>query len=228
MLFNMWCNMWCNMWSISKNRVLGMFGMLAGVAVAFTSVFSVNVGAQTLFVNPDTTPNYASYQYLEECENAALRLSDELETRKSLVWYDTMSIAMQNDEINKRATNPRLDTSIHVASMCLKTFKPDTVHIRGIGYAAYILQVLLIANRDQEAQQFAQHVLDSVRRQPEWDIRDARSMLVEVFGGARPVRLDAAKRYYAEQLEGLKGAVARHLDRFAFREAPLSFDWRPA
>ena len=28
------------------------------------------------------------------------------------------------------------------------------------------------------------------------------------------------------QLEGLKGAVSRHLDRFAFREAPLAFDWR--
>lgn len=28
------------------------------------------------------------------------------------------------------------------------------------------------------------------------------------------------------QLEGLKGALARHLDRFAFREAPLSFDWQ--
>jgi hypothetical protein len=28
------------------------------------------------------------------------------------------------------------------------------------------------------------------------------------------------------QLEALKGAVARHLDRFAFREAPLGFDWR--
>lgn len=28
------------------------------------------------------------------------------------------------------------------------------------------------------------------------------------------------------QLEGLKGAVARHLDRFAFREAPLVFDWQ--
>jgi hypothetical protein len=27
------------------------------------------------------------------------------------------------------------------------------------------------------------------------------------------------------QLEALKGAVARHLDRFAFREAPLPFDW---
>lgn len=27
-------------------------------------------------------------------------------------------------------------------------------------------------------------------------------------------------------LERMKGVVARHLDRFAFREAPLSFDWR--
>jgi hypothetical protein len=28
-----------------------------------------------------------------------------------------------------------------------------------------------------------------------------------------------------EQLVGLQGAVARHLDRFAFREAPLTFNW---
>ncbi len=30
------------------------------------------------------------------------------------------------------------------------------------------------------------------------------------------------------QLAALKETVARHLDRFAFREAPLSFDWRDA
>jgi len=36
-------------------------------------------------------------------------------------------------------------------------------------------------------------------------------------------RLEAST---AGQLDALKGAVARHLDRFAFREAPLSFDWR--
>jgi hypothetical protein len=36
-------------------------------------------------------------------------------------------------------------------------------------------------------------------------------------------RIDASE---PGQLEGLKGAVARHLDRFAFREAPLAFDWR--
>jgi hypothetical protein len=29
-----------------------------------------------------------------------------------------------------------------------------------------------------------------------------------------------------EHREVLKGAAQRHLDRFAFREAPLSFDWR--
>lgn len=44
---------------------------------------------------------------------------------------------------------------------------------------------------------------------------------------ARPdaleVRIEASS---AEQLEGLEGAVARHLDRFAFRDAPLPFDWR--
>ena len=39
----------------------------------------------------------------------------------------------------------------------------------------------------------------------------------------RCVRIDASE---AGQLEALRGAVARHLDRFAFREAPLSFDWR--
>jgi uncharacterized protein len=30
---------------------------------------------------------------------------------------------------------------------------------------------------------------------------------------------------HPEQLDGLKTALARHLDRFAFREAPLSFAW---
>jgi len=40
---------------------------------------------------------------------------------------------------------------------------------------------------------------------------------------ALSVRIDASAQ---AQLEGLQGAVARHLDRFAFREAPLAFDWR--
>lgn len=42
---------------------------------------------------------------------------------------------------------------------------------------------------------------------------------------ALDVRIDAS---VAEQRDHLKGVVARHLDRFAFREAPLPFDWQDA
>lgn len=37
------------------------------------------------------------------------------------------------------------------------------------------------------------------------------------------VRIDASS---PEHCDALKGIVASHLDRFAFREAPLAFDWR--
>jgi len=40
---------------------------------------------------------------------------------------------------------------------------------------------------------------------------------------ALTVRIEAST---PEQLTTLEGVVARHLDRFAFREAPLAFDWR--
>ncbi len=44
---------------------------------------------------------------------------------------------------------------------------------------------------------------------------------------ARPDMLECRiEASAAGQLDALKGAVARHLDRFAFREAPLTFDWR--
>lgn len=37
------------------------------------------------------------------------------------------------------------------------------------------------------------------------------------------VRIDASND---EHLEMMKDVVIRHLDRFAFREAPLTFEWR--
>jgi len=44
-------------------------------------------------------------------------------------------------------------------------------------------------------------------------------------GGALHCRLAASA---PGQLEGLKGAVVRHIDRFAFKEAPLNFAWTDA
>ena len=41
---------------------------------------------------------------------------------------------------------------------------------------------------------------------------------------ALAIRIDGATD---EQVHALQDVVARHLDRFAFREAPLTFDWTP-
>lgn len=44
----------------------------------------------------------------------------------------------------------------------------------------------------------------------------------EPRAGALEVAIEGDK---SEEVERLKGVVASHLDRFAFREAPLRFDW---
>ena len=48
-------------------------------------------------------------------------------------------------------------------------------------------------------------------------------LTMRAHGDGLDCRLEASA---PGQLEALKGAVTRHLDRFAFREAPLAFDWR--
>ena len=50
---------------------------------------------------------------------------------------------------------------------------------------------------------------------------DAR-LVLQARDTALECRLEASA---AGQLEALKAAVARHLDRFAFREAPLTIEW---
>ena len=46
---------------------------------------------------------------------------------------------------------------------------------------------------------------------------------MDARGGALECRVDASS---PEHLVALKAVLARHLDRFAFREAPLRFDWK--
>jgi hypothetical protein len=50
-------------------------------------------------------------------------------------------------------------------------------------------------------------------------------LLMQAHGDGLECRLEASA---PGQLAALKGAVARHIDRFAFREAPLTFDWQDA
>ena len=51
------------------------------------------------------------------------------------------------------------------------------------------------------------------------------TLVMQAHDDGLDCRLEASA---AGQLEGLKGAVARHIDRFAFREALLAFDWQDA
>ena len=63
--------------------------------------------------------------------------------------------------------------------------------------------------------------------------RDARGadwpgdalVTMDARSGRLDCRIDAST---AEHLDALKGVLARHLERFAFREAPLAFAWRDA
>ncbi len=45
---------------------------------------------------------------------------------------------------------------------------------------------------------------------------------MDAVEGAMAIRIAATSE---AQRDGLKGAVERHVDRFAFREAPLTYDW---
>ena len=51
------------------------------------------------------------------------------------------------------------------------------------------------------------------------------TLAMQAYEDGLDCRLEASS---PGQLDALKGAVARHLDRFAFREAPLGFDWQEA
>lgn len=57
------------------------------------------------------------------------------------------------------------------------------------------------------------------------DWPDDAVFTMEAGHEALECRIDASS---PEHLAGLKGVVERHLDRFAFREAPLRFDWQDA
>jgi hypothetical protein len=55
------------------------------------------------------------------------------------------------------------------------------------------------------------------------DWPDEAVVTLTADGDALVCRIEASA---AGQREGLKGAVARHVDRFAFREEPLQYDWQ--
>ncbi len=172
------------------------------IAIGLTTI-APQLGGQTLFVRPDTTPNYASYGSIEDCKMATLRLTDEI-ARKDPIWYDTASRVLQEGRQFRTATSQRPDTAITVTKVCLNGFNADTAQFPSLRYANYMAAALLMANRDDDAHRFYLRVQESVRDQPEAKKREALSGIVRTYGQATPVRFKESKQYYDELLVALK------------------------
>jgi uncharacterized protein len=83
------------------------------------------------------------------------------------------------------------------------------------------------ANGGKYMQQLCKHWSHKL----EVDLSEARGVVkfpaaVATFEPAADALLVTIEGEEGEAVERMKGVVASHLDRFAFREAPLPFDWK--
>jgi uncharacterized protein len=82
------------------------------------------------------------------------------------------------------------------------------------------------ANAAKYLQQLCKHWSHKL----EVDLSDRKGLVrfpaaVVAFDAGEDALLVTIKAEESETVERMKGVVASHLDRFAFREAPLRFDW---
>ena len=82
------------------------------------------------------------------------------------------------------------------------------------------------ANAAKYLQQLCKHWSHKL----EVDLSDRKGVVrfpaaVVAFDAGADALLVAIEGDKSEEIEHMKGVVASHLDRFAFREAPLKFDW---
>ncbi len=191
---------------------------VAAVAVVCSVVGSVacapDLHGQTLFAQPDTTPNYAAYQHIEECWAAALHIEMEDANHRTSIWQDTVERWVRK-ELNKGKPpekwwdKRRPEAAIHASQVCLTKFNADTATFLSQFSALQIVKILLIAHRDEDARRFAERALDSMRndRFAERALDSMRNgnkeykimlfSLIGEFGRAKPHRFDDVKQYYA-------------------------------
>jgi hypothetical protein len=82
------------------------------------------------------------------------------------------------------------------------------------------------ANANKYLQQLCKHWSHRL----EVDLTDRKGVVkfpaaVATFESDEDALLVKIEGEMSEEVERLKGVIASHLDRFAFREAPLRFDW---
>ncbi len=156
------------------------------MAIGFM-IIGPGLSAQTLFLRSDTTPNYENYRYWEECSSAMLRLSADVD-RKERAW-----IGDDNDTIlfdRSRYNQSRPAAAVAAGKQCLANLNVDTVR-RDV--AVQVAKMLLMANRDADADRLWRRLLDSgaAKERSAWLWEG-----IMMYFDARPKRVDAAKVLY--------------------------------
>ncbi len=206
------------MMTYRKVRLLLLLGLVA---------FATPAHGQALFVLPDTTPNYASYRHLEECLVVGYRVSDEIWRRGQTIWWDTVVVSLkktldaQREFINGSLQTGRPDSAIHAAKSCLSQFNADTATFKTAPVALKIVEVLFMAERWDDAQRFANRMLDSMRVRSITEYKNTLQRVLDLYVDVRPVRFTDAKQYYTQLLASITGdSLYRTIDaKYAFSRA---------
>lgn len=122
--------------------------------IAFLLVVSVdNLVSQTRFLLPDTTVDYSSYKYVDECLAATNRLNVIAESAEP-IWADTM----HTDTL--KLLRPYPSHVISAAQYCLKDLDPDTVSRKDF---VNVSRLLLIAKRDDDVERLIERLVSAAQ-----------------------------------------------------------------
>lgn len=156
--------------------------------------------AQILFSTYDTTADYSSYRYMDECIAAVDRLIAD-ERRVDTVWRDT---ALYADEDPREGYS---DHTVDVAKRCMEKVKSDTLPLQ---FTFYWASALLKANRDLEVKDMYNRYVDSL---PEEKRLSAFIRMLHLYKNARPIRMESIDETYEKAVEVLvPDSVERLLD----------------
>ncbi len=176
-----------------NNRIIGIL-----LSVFAFSPF-IKLSSQVRFSRPDTTADYRSYRYFDECTAAISRLK-ALASYADPVWEDTISL----DTLRLHRHLP--EHLVEAARTCLSTLNVDTLPLKGFHEYA---EALLVANRDTDVERMYQRLADSIKGD---SAHNTLMIMIQVYGSAIPIRSEKMKQLYELGLSRLPAdSVAKAL-----------------
>ncbi len=159
-------------------KILVKAGFFSGL-LSLIAAICLPVGqlsGQTTFSRPDTTPNYSTYKFVDECIAAIERLK-EYGIVQDPVWEDTVSLDTM------KLHRPLPAYVVESAKVCLADVNVDTIPLKDVHTIA---SALLVANRDDDVERMYRRLADSIAADSS---RENFMKMLQVYIQAVPVRL---------------------------------------